>query len=255
MRLQYTLLASLLLLTPTLHAEEVATINGDSISRAQIEHFISKQKKPIPFEQGVNEVINLELLAKAAETAKFTEEPEMALELDRVRTAVLASAWLKKYVADLNIGEAELRQVYQTEVLDKAAPTEYKARHILVETEDEAKDLIKKLDDGGDFVALAKEFSTGPSGPRGGDLGWFAKESMVAPFAEATASMEKGQYSKTPVKTRFGYHVILLEDTRQKEPASFDDMKQKIASAIAAQKVGQYLEQLHQEAEVKLIKP
>ena len=100
---------------------------------------------------------------------------------------------------------------------DTSVPKEYYARHILVDSEDEARAIIQKLDQGADFAAMACEFSTGPSGREGGVLGWFNSAQMVRPFVETTAQLEKGSYSKEPVKTQFGWHVILLEDFRQSE--------------------------------------
>lgn len=240
---------TLLLSAPAMSAP-AATVNGKNIEPEQVNHFIAKQKTSIPFEQAVEEMINLELLVQDAEKEGFTETDEMQLELDRVRSGIIASAWLKKRIDDMNISDKDIELVYQQQVLSRAAPEEFKARHILVETEAEAKDLIKELQQGGDFVELAKLHSTGPSAPRGGDLGWFAKETMVAPFANATSNMAKGQFSKTPVQTQFGWHVILLEDKRSKQPASLDSMRKQIATAIAAQKISEYLADLRSTASI-----
>jgi len=110
---------------------------------------------------------------------------------------------------------ADLKAEYDTQIGHKAGGvTEYKARHILVKEETEAVAIIAELDKGGDFAELAKTKSTGPSGIQGGDLGWFSSDQMVPPFSEAVDKLEKGSYTKTPVQTQFGWHVIILEDKR-----------------------------------------
>ena len=130
--------------------------------------------------------------------------------------------------------------------------TEYKARHILVKTEDEAKNVIAQLDKGADFAKLAKEKSIGPSGKEGGDLGWFSPDNMVKPFADAAAALKVGTYSKTPVHTQFGWHVIKLEDTRPVSPPSFDELKNQLMNSWRNKMISAYLDRLRSEANVKI---
>ena len=141
------------------------------------------------------------------------------------------------------IKETEIKKVYKEKVAG-ANNQEFKARHILLKTEDEAKTVIAKLDTGTDFVELAKEKSTGPSAKSGGDLGWFAPGRMVPPFARAVAEMKKGNHSKTPVKTQFGWHVIKLEDSRKMESPKYDDVKKQIADSLNNQRVQEYVKKL-----------
>ena len=110
-------------------------------------------------------------------------------------------------------------KAYDGHIAELGAQEETSARHILVKEEEEAKAIIAALAEGGDFVALAKEKSTGPTGPNGGDLGYFQKEQMVKPFADAAFALEPGAFTKEPVKTQFGWHVILAEDRRADTPA------------------------------------
>ncbi|MGD2112724.1 MAG: peptidylprolyl isomerase, partial [Gammaproteobacteria bacterium] len=144
----------------------------------------------------------------------------------------------------------DAKQFYDTQV--GVPGKEYKARHILVETEDEAKDIITRLDDGVDFSELAKEKSTGPSGPSGGELGWFGAGQMVKPFADAAAAMEKGTYSKTPVQTEFGWHVIMLDDMRDSTPPPFDDVKERLKVLLTNQNLQQHISELRESASIDL---
>ena len=132
----------------------------------------------------------------------------------------------------------------------RLASTQYKARHILVETEDEAAAIITELDNGAEFAELARQHSTGPTGPDGGDLGWFSADSMVAPFAEAVRAVEIGNYTSKPVQTRFGWHVILVEDQREQEPPGLESVRSELTTAVERQKMDRYVEGLRQAAEV-----
>src|SRR5690606_13802583 len=127
---------------------------------------------------------------------------------------------------------------------------EYSAAHILVKTEDKAKELKKELDGGADFGTLAEENSTGPSGPNKGDLGWFAADQMVPPFAEAVKAMEPGQVSD-PVQTDFGWHIIKLNDTRVKEAPKLEEIREQLVQKIRRDKIEAEIERVSSEAKVE----
>ena len=130
---------------------------------------------------------------------------------------------------------------------------EYKARHILVKTEAEAKALIAKIDSGADFSKLAKEKSTDTgSGANGGDLGWFSKQDMVASFSQAVANMKKGELNKTPIKSQFGWHVIILDDERDVTPPELSKLKSEIDKIIIKEKLNSYLTDLNAQATIQL---
>ena len=131
------------------------------------------------------------------------------------------------------------------------AEEEVRARHILLETSEDAVAVIGELDAGGDFVALAKERSTGPSAPQGGDLGYFSAEQMVGPFAEAAFALEPGSHSAEPVETRFGFHVIMVEDRRTKPVPSFEEMEPQIREELSGQAVQDVLLGLREGAEIE----
>ena len=130
-----------------------------------------------------------------------------------------------------------------------------RARHILVKTEPEAKEIIAELDKGADFATLAKDQSTGPSAAQGGDLGWFSANQMVAPFSEAVIALENGKYTSEPVKTQFGWHVIIREDSRDQTPPSFESVKEQMRPAVQREKIQQYIDGLRKTAKVEVFTP
>ena len=160
---------------------------------------------------------------------------------------------LSKSPAAKPVTDKELKEVYDKEI-GNADPTEYKARHILVKDKDEAKakELIKQLNDGANFEEIAKKESTGPSGKNGGDLGWFSSAQMVPAFSQATAKLIKGTHSQVPVKTRFGYHIIKLEDSRKRELPKFADVKDQIRPAIQNKRLQAYVVKLRSKAKIEI---
>ncbi|MGB0672069.1 MAG: peptidylprolyl isomerase, partial [Rhodospirillales bacterium] len=129
------------------------------------------------------------------------------------------------------------------------------ARHILLKTEEDAKAAIKKLDGGADFAALAKELSTGPSKDNGGDLGFFVKEQMVPEFAEATFAMKPGSYSKKPVQTQFGWHVIKVEEARKRTPPTLEEATPVIRQELSREVGLAYLEEVKKDAKIEKFNP
>jgi len=165
----------------------------------------------------------------------LAETREMQNRLAAIRRSALAEAYLTAQI-EARITDESLRAQYDAMTKDFEGEQEVNARHILVKTEDEAKALVEALEGGEDFATLAAEKSTGPSGPNGGSLGWFTRDAMVAPFAEAAFSMEKGDVS-APVQTQFGWHVIKVEDMRTQQPPAFElmapQMRQQASQGVA----------------------
>ena len=151
--------------------------------------------------------------------------------------------------------EDEIFEEYSSQIA-QAPSQQYKARHILVDTQSKAIELIEQLKSGADFVELAKANSTGPSGPNGGDLGWFPPDQMVAPFSAAVSELEDGkfteepvgEYSSEPVQTQFGWHVILREDSRANEPPTLESVRQMVKQRVEARKFQRYLESLRPQS-------
>lgn len=199
----------------------------------------------------IEDLIRMRLLADAAEERGLPDERTIAAELELQRLQLVARAAAARYLDENPARESELRALYE-ENLPRLMSNQYKARHILVNTEDEARNVIVALDGGGDFAELAREHSTGPTGPSGGDLGWFSADSMVEPFADAVRTMEDGSYSTEPVRTQFGWHVIMLEETREQQPPGLDAVRDELLRAVESQKLEDYVNSLRNAAVIEL---
>ncbi len=237
----------------------LATVNGAPITEAVFELYQQQMQARAPGnpaalnrETILNEVINLELARQSGEKEGLGKDTKLQLQLEQQKRAVLASAAIQQYLSAHPITDEELKNIYEERV---PKGNEYKARHILVEQEDEAKKLIVELGKGADFSELAKEHSTGPSGKSGGELGWFSPKQMVAPFSEAAGKLEKGAYTKEPVKTQFGWHVIILDDSRTATPPSFDQVKPQLQTFVQKQRVQQYITGLREGANIVMNTP
>ncbi len=232
----------------------LVTVNGVGITDTEVQHFISKQAKPIPGEAAIQEMINVELLVQAAKNENMMADESLVLEIKRTTSGLIASHYLQQLLRSLEITEQDLEDRYKKEYQDGEQATEYNANHILLETEAEALDVIKQLDEGASFDELAKNLSTGPSGKDGGALGWFKQGDMVAAFSTATTQLSKGQHTKVPVKTQFGWHVILLNETRTTQPPEFDSVQQQLSRGIASDTIRNKVGALHKAATIEFVK-
>ncbi len=168
-------------------------------------------------------VVDMELLAQAARQEGLDKDPDFMKLLEFQELQALRNVYIAEKI-DGAISDDALTAAYEAEYKDYEGPEEVNARHILVSEKADAEALIKELDGGADFVELAREKSTGPSGPNGGDLGYFGKGQMVKPFEDAVFALETGDYTKEPVETQFGWHVIKLEDKRRQEKPAFESV-------------------------------
>jgi peptidyl-prolyl cis-trans isomerase C len=175
-------------------------------------------------------LIDITILARAAEAKKFASEPGFDRRLAHARRKVLMEVLLERE-SKAAASEAEMKKLYDDSVKKMTPEQEVHARHILVESEEKAKEVIAKLKAGGDFTALAKEFSKDAGASEGGDLGFFAKDQMVPEFAEAAFKLGKGELS-APVKTQFGWHVIKVEDKRERPVPAYEQIKDQIEAYI-----------------------
>lgn len=232
-----------------------ARVNGVAIDQSLVDAY--KQRRPAGRSDGevsedrlVEELIIQQLLANQAVSEGLDKDPAVVAELEVVRRGLLAGKALEAHLAQNPVTEEQMRAEYDKLVANMAG-TEYKARHILVPTEEEGNAVVAELDAGADFAELAKSKSTGPSGKNGGELGWFGPNQMVQPFSEAVAGMEKGTYTKQPVQTQFGWHVILLEDTRDAAPPAYEDLKDRIRTLIEQRTTQAYMVSLRQDALVE----
>ncbi|WP_306132559.1 peptidylprolyl isomerase [Roseivivax marinus] len=230
----------------------VATVNGEDITLGHmlmVRTGLPDQYQQLPdnvlWEGILDQLVQQEVLAQS-DAAEETQR--VTLALDNERRALTASEAVANLGADA-VSDEDIQAAYD-EQFGSGGGTEYNAAHILVETEAEAQEVISALDDGTEFAELARERSTGPSGPDGGDLGWFGQGQMVAPFEEAVAELEPGEVSD-PVETQFGWHVIRLNETREQEAPALDEVREQIAQTLQQQAVQSRIEELVTGAEVE----
>ena len=250
------LIAVLILPVPGLSADEksdnpvLARVNGVAISVDEVRHFIQSQEGQLAPDRALQEMINVELVVQAARNEGLMNDDILQLEIKRNTSGLIASHYLQTFLSRLEISEEDLKARYQKDYVQGSQELEYNANHILLETETEARDVIKQLDQGAVFSELAKTLSTGPSGKNGGALGWFKSGDMVAPFSEAATQLKAGEYSKQPVQTQFGWHVILLNETRQQPIPEFESVRQKLSTAIAADSISAKIRALQEAAKI-----
>ena len=232
----------------------VANVNNEDISLETMIHAMNElppeiQSQPFMsyYEDLLERVIDIKLFAQEGKKMKLDEEPSVRAAIDFVIEKVLMQAFLSKYVQE-NIKEENLKASYNNFIADETSREEIKASHILIDTESEAIDVINMLNDGDDFVELAKNKSTGPSGPSGGDLGWFKRGQMVPPFEKAAFSLNKNEISQRPVQTQFGWHVIKVFDKRIPEAPSYENMKSKLIQDLERKIVSKKIQDLRNDA-------
>lgn len=190
-----------------------------------------------------NELTDIYLLSDQPRAQELKDSPRVQAQLELQTRAMLAQAVATDFITRNQGSEEEMQALYAEQI--KLAPTtEFKARHILVETQGEALELITLLEGEADFAELAKERSTGPSGPSGGDLGWFTPDRMVAEFSQAVQALDDGAFTKIPVQTQFGWHVILREESRDAPPPPFESVRDALKQQVEQQKLQDYLANL-----------
>jgi len=214
-----------------------------------VEKQMKQQNEPINREDILAELIDLEVLTQRAEAQQLDQNPNVAASLRLQFAQTMANAYLESLSTDLVIDDDMIRAEYdeQVKLLQRS---EYRASHILLESEQEAIDVITALDNGKSFVELAKEFSIGPSANKGGDLGWFDDGTMVAEFSAAVSQLKKGEYSKKPVQTQFGWHVINLVDLRSGSMPDFNSVKSGIRNLMVRNLLNKEVATLREQAEV-----
>lgn len=197
------------------------------------------------------ELVNREILVQAAAKRGLDKTPEVVAQMEMARQAVLVRALFENEVKANPITDADLQKQYE-DFKKSMGENEYKARHILVDKEDDAKAIIAELGKGGDFAKLAKEKSKDPgSKDNGGDLDWGPGARYVKPFSDALASLKKGETTKAPVKTDFGYHVIKLDDVRPLKVPGFDELKEQFRQRAQQQQIQKLVMDLRGKAKVE----
>jgi len=237
------------------HAETLLTVNGVDVDRAVVEIYIeSRTQKPASQVSAVErdsllaEITDIYLLTSQPGVQELMDAPQVQAQLEIQKLGLMAQVVATDFISRNQASDEEILSAYSQQI-ELAPALQFKARHILVESQSTAIDLIRQLDEGGDFEELAKSNSTGPSGPNGGDLGWFSPNQMVEPFSNAVADLEDGAYTKEPVQTQFGWHIILREETRASEPPTLDSVRDVIKQRIEQTKLQDYLIELREQSE------
>jgi len=248
----------------TLHAQDakvLATVDGHEVTDKDVAFArttLGEALGQIPADQQEPFIINLlvesHLLADAARKDGLDKTEDYKRQLTWLEAQALRDAYVKKRASEL-VTDADVKARYDEARAQVADKKEIQVSHILVKTEDEAKAIIAELDKDADFAELAKAKSTGPSGPRGGDLGFFGEGRMVPEFDKAAFALAKGAYTKEPVKTQFGYHVIKKVDERTAAFPELKDVSDRIKQGLQAEKLQTIVKELREQAKVDIKKP
>ncbi|WP_416797109.1 peptidylprolyl isomerase [Ciceribacter azotifigens] len=237
----------------------VAKVGNLEIRQSELDIALANldpQLSQLPDEQkkvaALSSAIDVKLLAGNATAEGLKDDPAYQQRMQFIAERELHNLYFKKHVVDA-VTDDEVKARYEKEIAALPKQEEVRARHILVKTEDEAKAVIAELDKGKDFVELAKEKSTDPNKSEGGDLGYFTKGRMVPEFEQAAFAMEKGTYSKTPVKTQFGFHVIKVEDKRDAPPPAYDDVSQQVRQLVMRDKYLELIAKAKAEQKVEIV--
>ena len=236
-----------------------AKVNDHIISAQDVLNVINTlpqniKKKPLPeiYPRVVNELINQYLITKQAYNEKLDLDQKVINLVKKSQDKILAKYWLNNYIKN-EIKEEKIKTFYNNYLKSFQKYKEANASHILVKNNEEARAIIKKINNKAKFSELAKTHSTGPSGKNGGNLGWFGPGQMVKEFEQATFSLEKGEISQEPVKTKFGFHIIKLNDIRHAKPKKLEEIKQNIIDKITKISLSNLENEIRNNQKIKII--
>jgi len=235
----------------------VAIVNDTKIMRSEVEDArmrLPERLKNVPLQSVygmlVNSLVDTKLVAAEARKINLQNDEQVRKRLFRIEEQILERAFLTTYI-EKRITEAMLAAHYEKLIAANSSKEEVQARHILLEKKAHALEVIKKLEEGADFAELAMSRSTGPSAAKGGDLGFFAEGQMVPAFSKAAFSLKKGEITKNPVQTEFGWHVIKVEDRRPLQPLKRAEVEDQLRVAVSREIGTNYLQELRQTATVQ----
>ena len=234
----------------------VATVDGKPIFLSEI--IGMAQRLPEQYRKMSLEAVYPSLLTRAIDSklvtlegrrAGFSKDPDVKKRLLDVEDQIISEIFLTKTIGS-QVTEEALQKIYSETKSEMASGDQIKARHILLDSKEKAMEIIKKLQAGGEFAKLASEYSTGPSAASGGDLGWFGEGQMVPEFSKAAFALNPGDIVTKPVKTQFGWHIILVEDRKVSAPPSFDEAKEQLASTMSQKLLKELIETLRTKAKI-----
>lgn len=231
----------------------VARVNGKELHRSEVDsaqRSVAAQGQQMTTEALIDQMVAGMLITEAGRKAKLADDPEVKRKTMQFEDRVIQQVYISRAV-EAGATDAKLHEQYDKFVKEQPAKEEVSARHILVTGEDEAKAVIAELDKGADFATLAKQKSTDPAKDNGGDLGFFSRESMVPEFADAAFKLGKGEYTKVPVHSEFGWHVIKVDDRRTAAPPSFEESKNELTNEVARDIINAKVKALRDGAKVE----
>lgn len=236
----------------------VAKVGGEDVTRLDVLNFVQTLPpniRQLPLEQlfplAQDQVVNTKVIENNVKADEVVDNEQVQRQLEETRKQILQRAYLEKIVSE-KMTEKRLQQAYKKAVTDEPDVNEVKAAHILVKEEEKAKEIIAKLNEGGDFAELAKENSTDGTAENGGSLGYFAKADVVPEFADAAFSQEEGTYSKEPVKSQFGYHIIKVEEKRVRPKPSFEDSKPYLEQQLSRELLEETIDGWKKDAKIEV---
>ncbi|MDH3738831.1 MAG: peptidylprolyl isomerase [Alphaproteobacteria bacterium] len=235
----------------------VARVNGHEILQSNVRaafQRLPQQYQQIPMDvllpQLIEQLVTNRLMEVAGRAMDLQNDEAVKTQLRDFEAAAIQQAYLQRKI-DAQVTEEEIVRVYEETIGNVDGPEEVRASHILVATEEEGIAILKELADGADFAVLARERSTGPTGPNGGDLGYFTRDAMVAPFSTAAFSLDIGSVGPDPVKTQFGWHVIKTIDKRRQPPADFEQSRARIQDLLTREFITAHMSELRANADIE----
>jgi len=260
-----SLLALSIIASSALASDILVTVNGKNITKQDAQAFVTAQAPQANFEQLKPEekkmitdrLVEKQLFTELAAKEGIDKKPEFKRNMDKIKDELLVNMWMKEQMDNAVVSDSEAKEFYEKNKDKFVGKAKMHARHILVDTEKAAKEIIDTLKSlKGDalknkFMELAKTKSTGPSGPKGGDLGTFTKGQMVPEFSKAAWALNNGEITTEPVKTQFGYHVIYLETKSDAQPTPYESVKDKIITSLKQQRFSAKIVEIAKELKSK----
>ncbi len=237
-------------------ATRAAMVNGKPIPKSRLDAIVKQQVAQGAQDTDqlrhavVDNLVNIELVVQDAEKKGLTKNPDVREQMEMAREQTIVNAYLADYFKNKPISDASLKSAYD-KLKSQRGEKEYKARHVLVDNEAQAKDIIAKMDKGAKLEDFVKDSKDVGSRERGGDLGWASPSNYVKPFADALTKLDKGKYTKQPVQSQFGWHVIQLEDVRNAQFPPFDQVKPQLQQLVQREEVQKVFEGLRAKAKIE----